>query len=176
VSARVPAAVAIRGDWWRHAPLGGDPWYLPAVPASNRWQRGDIVPALYLADSPDTAWAEWYRHLAERAVPPMETLPRALWRWNVELERVADLRSPEALAAIGLARPRPGRGDWPPFQHAGEALHAAGWPALIAPSAARPDGLVLCVFRSVARPPGVEPCPPPERVDEPPAPPPGMRT
>jgi RES domain-containing protein len=171
-----PAAVAIRGDWWRHARLGGDPWHRPAVPASNRWQRGDVVAALYLADSPETAWAEWYRHLAERAVPPMQTLPRALWRWTVDLERVADLRTPEALATVGLPVPRPGRADWPAFQRAGEGLHAAGWPALVAPSAARPDGLVLCVFRAVARPAGVEPCPPPERVDEPPAPPRGMRT
>jgi hypothetical protein len=106
----------------------------------------------------------------------MDTLPRALWRWNVELERVADLRSSKALAALGLARPRAGRDDWPPFQRTGEALREAGWPALVAPSAARADGLVLCVFRSVAGPPGVEPCPPHEHVDEPLAPPRGMRT
>jgi RES domain-containing protein len=171
-----PAAVAIRGNWWRHAPLGADPWHRPSVPASNRWQRGEIVAALYLADTPETAWAEWYRHLAERAVPPMQTLPRALWRWAVELERVADLRTPAALEVLGLSAPRPGRADWPPFQRAGEALHAAGWPALVAPSAARPDGFVLCVFRPLTRPAGIEPCPPPERVDEPPAPPRGMRT
>ena len=97
-----PAAVTIRGTWWRHAPLGGDPWHRPAVPASNRWQRGRVAAALYLADSPETAWAEWYRHLAESAIPPMQTLPRELWRWQVDLERVADLRSPEALAAHQL--------------------------------------------------------------------------
>jgi RES domain-containing protein len=106
----------------------------------------------------------------------MQTLPRALWRWAVGLERVADLRTPETLATVGLSVPRPGRADWPAFQRAGEALYEAGWPALVAPSAARPAGLVLCVFRAVARPAGVEPCTPPERVDEPPAPPRGMRT
>ena len=62
-----PAAVAIRGSWWRHTPPGGDPWHLPAVPASNRWQRGRVVAALYLADSRETAWAEWYRPIARPA-------------------------------------------------------------------------------------------------------------
>jgi hypothetical protein len=99
-----PAAVAIRGSWWRHVPLGGDPWHRPVAPASNRWQRGEVVAALYLAGSAETAWAEWYRHLAERAIPPMQTLPRDLWRWQVDLEHVADLRAPEALAH-GTCRP-----------------------------------------------------------------------
>ena len=172
-----PAAVAIRGSWWRHAPLGADPWHRPAVPASNRWQRGHVVGALYLADSPDTAWAEWYRHLAESAIPPMQTLPRELWRWRVDLERVADLRPADALAASELPAARPSRADWPRFQRAGEALHRAGWPALVAASAARPSGLVLCVFRpGTNRPAGIEPIAPPERVDQPPAPPRGMTT
>jgi RES domain len=170
-----PAAVAIRGTWWRHAPLGGDPWHQPAVPASNRWQRGHVAAALCLADSPATAWAEWYRHLAESAMPPMQTLPRELWRWQVDLEPVADLRSPEALAAQRLAAPRPARTGRPPFQRTGERLHAAGWPALVAPSAARPGGFVLCVFRT-ERLAGLEPVPPSERIDEPPAPPRGMST
>ena len=146
MAAQQPAAAAVRGTWWRHTPPSGDPWHRPQPPANNRWQRGEIVPALYLADSPDTAWAEWYRHLAERAIPPLEALPRPLWRWKVELERVADLRTADALCAQGLAPPRPGRTEWPAFQTVGEALHHAGWRALIAPSAARPDGLVLCIF------------------------------
>jgi RES domain-containing protein len=176
VSTRKPAAVALRGSWWRHAPLAADPWHLPAIPASNRWQRGERVAALYLADSPATVWAEWYRHLAERALEPLAALPRKLWRWEVDLPRIADLRDGDALTALGLSAPRPGHDDWPPFQRAGEALHAAGWAALVAPSAARPAGRVLCVFRAVPRPHGVRPCPPPERVDVPPAPPRGMTT
>jgi hypothetical protein len=132
--------------------------------------------ALNLADSPDTAWAEWYRHLAERALSPLAMLPRALWRWTVDLPRVADLRSVAALEAQGVGAPRPGRAGWPPFQRVGEALHAAGWPAPVARSAARSDGIVQCVFRAVERPAGIAPHPPAERVDEPPAPPRGMTT
>ena len=65
-----------------------------------------------------------------------------------------------ALRAQALAAPRPGRAEWPPFQRAGEALHQAGWPALVAPSAARPSGVVLCIFRAADRPAGLEPSPP----------------
>jgi RES domain-containing protein len=176
VASTQPAAAAIRGSWWRHTPAAGDPWHFPAVAASNRWQRGPVIAALYLADSPETAWAEWYRHLAEIAMPPLEALPRDLWRWDVDLEQVADLRPPGALSALGLPAPRPTRRDWPPFQRVGEALHASGWPALVAPSAARPSGRVLCVFRPVARPGGIEPYSPPKRVADPPAPPRGMTT
>ena len=32
-----------------------------------------------LANDEAGAWAEWYRHLAERALPPAAGLPRDLW-------------------------------------------------------------------------------------------------
>ncbi len=172
-----PAAVEVRGNWWRHSPVGGDPWFRPQPHADNRWQRGEVVGAIYFADSRETAWAEWYRHLAERAIPAMEALPRELWRWDADLDEVVDLRRAAALDAVELPVPRPGRSGWPAFQRVGEALHADGWRALVAPSAARPEGLVLCVFRiSDQHPNGINPVPPPERVNEPPIPPTGMTT
>jgi hypothetical protein len=107
----------------------------------------------------------------------MQLLPRELWRWRVALDRVADLRTPAALATHGLSAARPTRAEWPPYQRVGEALNRAGWPALVAVSAARPSGFVLCVFRpGTAQPAGIEPVPPPARADEPPAPPRGMTT
>lgn len=169
-------ATAVSGAWWRHAPAGGDPLYRPAHPASGRWQRGHVVEGMYLADSPDTAWAEFYRYLAEVGQPPDAALPRDLWRWRVALPRVADLRDPTTQRALALAAPRPDRGDWPRFQAAGEALWRAGWPALLAPSAARPASAVLCVFRAPALPRGVEPLGPPDRIEAAPTPPRGMTT
>jgi len=47
---------------------------------------------------------------------------------------------------------------------------------LLAPSAARPDGKVLCLFRDQHGVVGAEPLPPPRRIDEPPPPPVGLRT
>jgi hypothetical protein len=172
-------AVAIRQRrWWRHTVHGADPLARRLPPPDNRWQRGSIVEALYLASDEATVWAEWYRHLAETGIPPNQQMPRNLWTWSVEpgLE-VADLRSAERLRRVGLALPRPGRKTWRPYQEVGETLWHEGWPGLLAPSAARPqDGLVLCLFRGAARIVGARPVSPPRVVRDPPAPPAGMTT
>ncbi len=53
-----------------------------------------MVGAFYLAGDEETAWAEWYRQLAELGIPPAKSLPRDLWRIGVDLDRVADLSTP----------------------------------------------------------------------------------
>jgi RES domain-containing protein len=108
------------------------------------------VGAVYLADREQTAWAEWYRMLAERALPPPLALPRELWRIEVKLDQVADLSTADRLARLGLAQPRPGRSTWPAYQEVGERLHVDGCAGLVAPSAARP-GAACCASS----------CPPP---------------
>ena len=95
------AAVAVRGTWLKHAYAGSPPLPEREPPPDNRWQRGSVVDALYLADNEETVWAEWYRHLAERMVPPLAQMPRELWRWQVDVE-VADLSTPERLSAAWL--------------------------------------------------------------------------
>lgn len=135
-----------------------------------------MVDALYLADEEETLWSEWYRHLAERGIPPMHQLPRDLWRYRVPRLDVADLTTANRLARVGLGRPTPGRKTWPPFQEAGETLWGEGWRGLLAPSAARPDGLVLCLFVDDPASLTAEPVPPPRVVTKPPVPPTGMRT
>jgi RES domain-containing protein len=134
-----------------------------------------MVDAVYLADEGDTAWAEWYRHLAERGVPPSEQMPRDVWVWEVDVE-VADLSDVDRLARVELAPPRPGRRGWSPYQRVGETLADDGWAGLVAPSAARPGHLVLCLFRAAETLVGARPVPPPTRVEQPPAPPTGMTT
>jgi hypothetical protein len=99
-------AIAVRGRWFKHTYPGSSPLPERDPPPDNRWQRGDVVDALYLADSEETAWAEWYRHLAERAIPPLAQMPREMWTWQVDVE-VADLSTDEKLAAVGLPRPSP---------------------------------------------------------------------
>jgi RES domain len=160
----------------RHVPHGADPRARPQPPGDNRWQRGAVADALYLADSEDTLWAEWYRHLAERGLPPTRLLPRDMWRHRVTGIEAADLRDATRLARVGLTVPVPGRAGWRPFQDVGESLWSEGWPGLVAPSAARADGLILCLF---IESPSVLPARPvgrPRVVREPPAPPTGMRT
>jgi RES domain-containing protein len=168
--------VSVGGTWWRQVAAGLDPLELRAPAPDGRWQRGEVVGAIYLAESEETVWAEWYRGLAERAVPPRVWLPCDLWRIEVELKEVADLGDREPLEAVGLAVPSPGRGSWPTFQAVGERLHREGCAGLIAPSVARPEGRVLCVFRGAAVPAGLRPVGRARRVSEPPTPPRGMRT
>jgi hypothetical protein len=169
-----PTVVA--GTWFRHVPAGADVHIRPPHPADNRWQRGDVVDALYFADSEDTVWAEWYRFLAEAGLPPRQGLPRDLWRWKIELPRVADLTDEARLARVGLPPLSPTRAQWQACQAVGEQLHADGWRALVSASAARPDGLALGVFRTAKRVDGTWPVRPPTRVSEPPVVPTGMRT
>ncbi|HWY18189.1 MAG TPA: RES family NAD+ phosphorylase [Solirubrobacteraceae bacterium] len=169
------AAVAVRGHWVKHTYPGSPPLPERDPPPDNRWQRGDVVDALYLADSEETAWAEWYRHLAERMIPPLAQMPRELWTWQVDVE-AADLSTDEKLAAVGLRPPIPGGSEWPAYQRVGEQIAAEGWAGMLAPSAARPDGKVLCLFRDQHRVRGAEPFPSPRHIAEPPPPPIGLRT
>ena len=170
------ASTSISGIWWRQIPGGGDVHHEPDPPADSRWQRGEVVDALYFAESEETAWAEWYRVLAESGLPPKQALPRDLWRWEISLPKVADLSTPEKLETVGLQLPTPATSQWSAFQQVGETLWEEGCPALIAPSAARREGRVLCVFRDARTVPGTTPIPPPKPFGEPPQVPRGMTT
>ena len=133
--------------------------------------------AIYVADSEETAWAEWYRALAERAVPPDLGFPRDLWRVRASLERIADLSTADRLARVGLPIPRPSMAGWGVYQAVGELLFAAGFEAVLAPSAARPEsGRSLAVFRPADRVAGLRPIGRPRRINAPPALPRGLRT
>ena len=135
-----------------------------------------MVDALYLAGEEETLWAEWYRHLAERGIPPLQQLPRDVWRHRVRRLDVADLSDASRLARVGLAVPTPGRKAWPSYQTVGEALWREGWHGLLVPSAARPNGLVLCLFVEAPTDLPAQPVGPASVVAEPPVPPTGMRT
>jgi len=168
-----PDRIPLVGIWYRHVLAGGDPLRLAAGDARGRWQRAQVVGALYLADTPETAWAEFYRAAAELEIPPAKLLPRDLWRYVVSLDAVADLSSDQALTAAGLSTPLPDSGDWPPFQAVGEQLALAGAQGVLWRSAARPSNLCACVFScalSTLTPLDRK------RIDTPPAPPRGMRT
>ena len=169
----------ISGSFQRHVPAGGDPRWRPAEgdAPDNRWQRGEVVDALYLSDSDATMWSEWFRWLAEAGIPPQESLPRDIWRFEVQIT-VANLSDADRLARVGLGLPRPGRTTWPPYQAAGEQLAAEGWAGLLVPSAARlSEGLNLVVFLPErVIPDNVSPIPPPITVAEVPPPPRGMKT
>ena len=138
-------AVRIDGEWIRHAPHRSQLLGRASTPTDGRWQRGADVGALYLADEIDTAVAEWYRYLAERGLPPVHAIPHDHHIWRVKLE-VANLSGADRLARVGLDPPVPRRRTWPSFQAVGEKLWLEGWAGLLAPSAARVDHAILCIF------------------------------
>jgi hypothetical protein len=162
----------VRGVGFRHVRATGQPLYRPELPGSARRQRGEV--GFHFADSEETTRAEWYRWLAELALPLMKQLPRDLWRFEVSVERVADLSTPERLTRVKLGLPIPDRRQWPAYQSVGETLFAEGRAGVLFASAARTDSLALCLFRSDDRLAGVRPLSPPLRLDEPPAPPRGL--
>ena len=167
--------IAVRGEWIRHVPHGSALLGRSERLTAGRWQRDDVMRGLYLADTAETATAEWYRWLAERAMPPGSAIPHDRHRWEVRLPEVADLGTSERLAAVGLGLPRPARRTWEPFQAVGEALWEEGWRGILAPSAARPGSKVLCVFAEEWPPDGCFPVGIEEVSDVPP-PPVGMTT
>lgn len=65
-----PRRIPLGGVWYRHVRADGEPLGLPPAAASGRWQRAHIVGAIYVADSADTAWAEFYRAAAEMELSP----------------------------------------------------------------------------------------------------------
>ena len=117
------------------------------LPAPGRWQPAGTR-RVYLADSEETAWAEFYRGLAERGQAPQDEMPCELIRMRVGLERVADLRSEKARNALGLPRMRATRAQWPAFQAVGSRLIAEGAQGVLYASAARLRSLCLCVYEA----------------------------
>ena len=104
-------------------------------------------------------------------------MPRDLWRFDVDLAKVADLTVPGELAKRGLRSLSPSRRQWSRTQPIGEQAWRQGFPAVLAPSAARAEGLVLVVFRTEPGPiAGVKPIKPAKRVSDLPALPVGLRT
>lgn len=160
----------------RHIPHGGDPLYEPPDPAAGRWQRGASGHAWYFADEPATAWAEWYRALAGTGLPPALALPRDVWRWRIDLDRVALLTDDRRLERVGLPPPRPSRDQWPACQDVGDALRGEGYDGLLVASAARPEHHNLVVFRTTRQVAGCAPLPPPTTITDVPPVPRGMRT
>jgi RES domain-containing protein len=169
-------AVDVGGVWWRQVPHGGDPLFRADPPSDGRWQRGEVVGGMYFADSEETAWAEWYRALAEFAIPPDRQMPRDLWRWEIDVDDLANLSTEDALKGVGLTPRRPNQSEWLAFQEVGEQLWRDGHRGVLAPSASRPSHFVLCLFREAEEVAGAKPGRPPMTYRRAPAPPTGLTT
>lgn len=161
----------VAGTWARQTHphvYGGE-----ASGAAARWQTESWT-AAYLADSQETAWAEFYRALAEAGIGPADRMPRVMHSLVVELDRVADLRTEKDRRALGLPRMRQTRCQWPAFQAVGDGLAARGAQGILYASAARTRAVCLCVFETGLV--GLRVVGDPVSVSSPPPPPRGLRT
>jgi RES domain-containing protein len=166
--------VPVAGTWFRHVYAGVDGLAFSHGGNGGRFNPPDL-PALYLADTEPTAWAEWYRWLSEWTRSPTEHLPRDLYRVTVELTAVADLRTMAARQRVAApGRMRPTSAQWPPFQQLGARLAAEGAQGILYASAARSRSSCLCVFEAGLEHLRVDS--EPVRVITPPPPPRRLRT
>ena len=110
-------------------------------------------------------------------MPPQSRLPRAMWRFDVDLDGVADLTDAEVLAGHGINSLQPTRRQWSKTQPIGEGYWRRVGPGVLVPSAAHAGGRVLVVFRPTDEPPvGVSAKPRPRTYAELPPLPTGLRT
>jgi RES domain-containing protein len=162
--------------WWRVNRVGNDPFHWTVDAADGRWQTGAVVRGFYLADTEDTAWAEWYRHTAEQGVPPARRMPRDSWRISVDVTDIGDLSDDATLAKHGISELRPTRRQWPQTQPVGEAYYHHGCRGILTASAAHVGGQILTIYRPLPGLPDLVALPPPKHYDELPPLPTGLRT
>ena len=146
--ARVDAlpATPFAGDAFRHQPPRYDPRSgRGARIQGGRWNPPDSFPILYLGLDRQTVLDEFLRLARRSNRDPEDFLPRVLYRYDVSLTNVLDLREPDALDAVGLTTSKIASDDLRPCQDVGDAARHAGREGILAPSAAGP-GVVLALF------------------------------
>jgi RES domain-containing protein len=113
----------------------------------GRWNPPNSFPTLYTALSLDTAAAELKRLASNQRILLDSLLPRKVCVMRVKLLGVVDLRSENALNAVGLRSSDVGADDLSRCRTVGEAIQKYGSEGILAPSAAN-AGFVLVVFPS----------------------------
>jgi RES domain-containing protein len=135
------------GETFRHMAAG---WDEPlsgegARIHGGRFNRPDSFPVLYLCMTRPCTVAE-LRHRGDRLVIGVEgLLPRALYRYEISLDRVLDLTSDVTLDHLDVTTAQIVAADVTIPRQIGEAAHATGSQAIRALSATGVDQ-VLAVF------------------------------
>ncbi len=145
---RVAAApfTPFTGEGWRHIaprydPMSGEGARLHG----GRFNPPGSFPVLYICQSRPCAVAELKRLGERQAIGVEGLLPRVLYRYEIELDRVLDLTSRDGRAQVGLSMDVLTGPDWTASQELGVAAHALGAKGVNSPSATG-VGNVLAVF------------------------------
>jgi RES domain-containing protein len=135
-----------RGQGFRHLgsrydPLSGEGARLHG----GRFNPPGSFPVLYVCQSRPCAVAELKRLGERQAIGVEGLLPRVLYRYEIELDRVLDLTDGEVRAQVGLGMDVLTGPDWTACQDLGVVAHALGANGINSPSATG-VGNVLAVF------------------------------
>lgn len=137
------------------------PGYDPRSGAGARRRGGRFnpplsFPVLYLACSLETAAAE-LRHVSERTgLALRDSLPREVFRFDLELTKVLDLRDDNTLATLRVTREELLAPDQLRSREVGEAALRVGFQAIAAPSAAGHGDIIAVLVDNL----GSAPCEP----------------
>jgi len=131
---------------YRHQAAGWNP--LSGAGAriqGGRWNPPNSFATIYLAVQRETAIAEFNRMAARSGRRPEDFTPRRLYRFELRLQGMVDLRPAPAREAVNLGDADILGDDPAPCQAVGEAAESLGREGIIAPSATG-LGIVLAVF------------------------------
>ena len=146
------ATTEFDGHAYRHVSVGRDPLSGEGARlVGGRWNPPGSFAALYLGADVATVVREFERLARKQGRAVDEFLPRDMFTYELRLQHLIDLRVGEHAAAVGLTPADFADDDLSRCQLVGEAVHAAGFEGLIAPSATG-TGEVLAVFLGRALP------------------------
>jgi RES domain-containing protein len=137
---------AFHGHAFRHlarqySPLSG----AGARLHGGRWNPPDSFSVLYLALEQETTAREFLRMAERQRRAPEDFMPRQMYRYEVTLSDVLDLRAESARARLGLGDGDLVREDAARCREVGACAHYCGREGILAPSATG-QGTVLAVF------------------------------
>lgn len=145
-------ASAFEGHAYRHLaenrhPLSG----AGARSQGGRWNPPQSFATLYLGLEIETVHAEFLCMATRQRVPTSSFLPRRMYRYEIRLTGLVDLRAGVARQTIGLPDADLASDNLSRCQAIGEAAQYLGREGIIAPSATG-NGIVLAVFADRLQP------------------------
>ena len=112
---------------------------------SGRYHRAGGARTWYGSSSEDAAWAEFFRHYAEKDIDPFEVIRRV---GTISFEGLValDLTDAQIRDALGLTQAELIADDYAVCQRLADRAREAGFEAILAPSAGLPEATTLAIF------------------------------
>lgn len=134
------------GEAFRHVAEKRDPLSgAGARSLGGRWNPAESFATIYLALDRETVEREFLRLVKRAGSAPEDFLPRRLYRFEVDVQALLDLRAGESRSKVGITDESVSGADTRACQAVGEAAHYLGREGILAPSASG-EGAVLAIF------------------------------